>query len=161
MILVSCEMPNAEPAAPVLELNGEVCSIDYASHNYKACITHVLQGITSVTFTEPDETEGLIYTFSGNGCEITLGDLTFKTNISFMESNALPQVINEILTDAQRETSLTFTESEAPEASTLTTAVFNGKSDHFSYKVITDFNSGFIREIDVPDCDLAIKFAAK
>lgn len=160
-VFASCEIPTVEPASPVLELSGEPCSIEYGENSYKASITNILQGITSITFNEPEETAGLVYTFSGNGCEIMFDDLSFKTEVSYMETNALPQVINEIFTDIRREDALTFTDSEAPKSSTLTTAVFNGKSSHFSYEVITDFDSGYIREIDIPDCDLIIKFAAK
>lgn len=159
LALSSCAVNAPDPAPPHIELNSVACSVTYGDAEYKANITHIFQGVTTIAFTQPQSVDGLICSFSGNGCEITLDGLSFKTESSFLPSGALPQIVDEILTSAQCEGALTFTDSEEPNASTLTTATFSGKSSRYSYEIVTDFGSGEIREISVPKCDLNIKFA--
>lgn len=164
-MLASCTLPfsfiNPEPSPPVLELSGETCRVEYNSNSYTASITHILQGITTISFTEPEEIAGVVYSFSGNGCDIMLGDLSFKTERSFMGTNSLPQIINDIFASAKQEDALAFIERDEPKASTLTTATFGGKTDSFNYTIITDFESGYIKEICVDDLDLTVKFSNK
>lgn len=133
----------------------------YNSNDYTASITHILQGTTTISITEPEDISGVVYSFSGNGCDIMYGDLSFKTESSFMGSNSLPQVIHDIFASAQRENALTFIDSEEPKSSTLTTATFSGKTDNFNYTITTDFESGYIKEISVDDLGLTIKFSNK
>lgn len=150
-----------EPTAPVLEISAESCTAEIGGTGYSLSVTHLLQGITTVAVTEPEGAKGVVYSFSGNGCEITLGDLSFKTDKSYMSDNALPQMIHEVFTSAQAEDALAYTESETPSASTLTTAVFNGKCDSFSYEIATDYESGEIKEIRIPNKDCILRFSYK
>lgn len=120
-----------------------------------------MQGITTVTVLEPDSANGIVYNFSGNGCEVVLNELSFKTDKSFMSSHSLPQIINEVFASAQQTDALVYTESETPSASTLTTAIFNGKCSRFSYEISTDYESGHIKQISVPDYNLILRFAYK
>lgn len=161
VLFTSCEMPKPEPSPPILDLSGEVCSIKYGTNVYKASVTHIFQGVTSITFSEPSEAEGLIYSFSGNGCDVKLGDLTFNTESSFMSDSSLPQVLNDIFESAQKEGALTFMDSEEPKASTLTTATFCGRTNYFTYELITDYDSGYIREINADNVQLKVRLAGK
>lgn len=121
----------------------------------------MLQGVTSITFAQPDGIDGLAYTFSGGGCSIVFGDLKFSTERSFMGDNALPQVIRDILDSAIQENALTYKERNEPQSSTLTTAVFTGKTSKYSYTLTTDFDTGCIKEIKVGSRDLTITFSNK
>ncbi len=75
-----------------------------------------------------------------------------------MSDTALPQIINEILSNIQQDGALTYKQRNEPNASTLTTAVFTGKVGKYPYNVITDFDTGYIKEIDVHNCDIKIIF---
>lgn len=158
-ILVSCTFSKPEPSPPILELSGDICSIDYGSNSYRASVTHIFQGITSISFFEPNELEGIVYSFSENGCSIMLGDLKFSTDRSFMGDTSLPQIICDVLSNAQQENALTYKEYDEPPSSTLTTATFTGKTNKYSYTITTDFDSGYIKEIRVSDCNFTAVFA--
>ncbi len=158
-ILVSCTLSKPEPSPPILELNGDICSIDYGSNSYKASVTHIFQGITSITFSEPAELNGIVYSFSENGCSIMLDDLKFSTDRSFMGDTSLPQIICDVLANAQQENALTYIQYEEPQSSTLTTATFSGKTNNYSYTLTTDFDSGYIKEIRVSSCNFTAVFA--
>lgn len=155
----SCRLiPASDPSPPISEISGNSCSIIYGDNKYEATITHLFQGITSVTFSYPDSLNGLSYSFSENGCEINFGDLKFATERSFMSDTALPQLINDILSNIRQDGALTYKQRNEPNASTLTTAVFTGKAGKYPYTVITDFDTGYIKEINVGNCDLKIIF---
>ncbi len=160
-LLVSCTFSPPDPSPPIVELSGDTCNIKYGENSYKATVTHMLQGVTSITFAEPDTINGIVYTFSGNGCSIIFGDLTFSTDRSFMGDTALPQIICDVMSSMQGENALTYVQKEEPQSSTLTTAIFTGKTQKYNYKVTTDFNSGYIKEIEVGDCDLLLTFSNK
>lgn len=121
----------------------------------------MIQGVTSITFAEPESINGIAYTFSGSGCSIIFGDLKFGTDRSFMGDTALPQIICDVMNSMQSENALTYVQKEEPPSSTLTTAVFMGKTRKYGYKVTTDFNSGYIKKIEVGDCDLTLTFSNK
>ena len=160
-LLVSCTISTPIPAPPIVELSGDTCSIRYGENQYTATVTHILQGVTSITFAEPEGINGIVYTFSGNGCSIIFGDLKFGTDRSFMGETALPQIICDVMNSMQGENALAYVQREEPQSSTLTTAVFTGKTKNHSYKVTTDFDSGYIKEIEVGDCDLTLTFSNK
>lgn len=161
MLFTSCDVPQSEPSLPILDLSGEICSIKYGTNIYKASLTHIFQGVTSIAFSEPSEVEGLVYSFSGSGCDVKLGDLTFNTESSFMSDSSLPQALNDIFLSAQKEDSLTHVDSEVPKSSTLTTATFCGRTNYFTYELITDYDSGYIREIKSDDLQLSVRLAGK
>lgn len=160
-VLVSCTISTPIPAPPIVELSGDACSITYGENRYKATVTHILQGVTSITFAEPEGVNGIAYTFSGSGCNIIFGDLKFAADRSFMGDTALPQIICDVMNSMQGENALSYVQREEPQSSTLTTAVFTGKTKNHSYKVTTDFDSGYIKEIEVGDCDLILTFSNK
>ena len=160
-LLVSCTFSTPEPSPPIVELSGDVCNITYGENSYKATVTHIIQGVTSITFAEPDSLDGMVYTFSGNGCSIIFGDLKFNTDRSFMGDTALPQIICDVMNSMQGENALTYSERNEPQSSTLTTAEFTGNTRKYRYTVTTDFDSGYIKEIEVADCDLTLTFSNK
>lgn len=150
-----------EPALPILEISSDKCTADYGSSRYTLNITHMQQGLTTVTVIEPDTVKNVVYSFSGSGCEIVYGDLSFETDKSYMSDGALPQIISEIFSNAQKQDALTFTDYDTPSASTLTTAVFNGRCSSFAYEILTDYESGVIKEISVDKYDLKMRFSYK
>ncbi len=145
-LFVSCKYAEVKPTPPNLELNGELCSIQYETKFCRAKITHCPQGITSITFTDPTELEGIVYSFSGNGCTIMFDDLKLSTDRSFLNSKALPQMIRDSLCNAQQENALVYVETEQPEASTLKFAVFQGETNGYTYTIKTDYSTGIIKQ---------------
>ncbi|MDE7390542.1 MAG: hypothetical protein K2M82_06355 [Lachnospiraceae bacterium] len=160
-VLCSCSVNSPEPTYPNMELNSEECTAQCGDNSYKIRLTHLMQGTTSITFTQPQNVNGVIYNFSGSGCEITLGDLSLKTSRSYISNYSLPQVLCEILDNAQRENALVCTADNKPQASTLTEAVFSGRSSHFAYQITTDFDSGLIKKIEVPKEKISVTFSNK
>ncbi len=155
----ACIFSKPEPAPPNLELSGDICTVNYGVKEYKASVTHIFQGLTSITFFEPNELEGVVYTFSENGCSIMLNDLKFTTDRSFMGDSSLPQIICDVLSNASKEDAVKYIECETPQASTLITATFSGNTEHYPYTITTDFNSGFIKEIKVDQCNFKATFS--
>ena len=123
----------------------------------------VFDGIRAVAqfMNGSDSLDGMVYTFSGNGCSIIFGDLKFNTDRSFMGDTALPQIICDVMNSMQGENALTYSERNEPQSSTLTTAEFTGNTRKYRYTVTTDFDSGYIKEIEVADCDLTLTFSNK
>ena len=161
-MITSCKFTSPPtPSPPISEISGNSCSIIYGANKYNANITHLFQGITSVTFSSPESLDGISYSFSENGCHITFGDLKFSTDTSFISDTALPQIINDILYNAQQDGALTYKQRNEPNASTLVTAVFTGKIGKYPYTIVTDFDTGYIKEISVRDLDLKITFPNK
>lgn len=159
-MLMSCTFAaKPTPSPPILELSGDTCSIGYGENIYKATVTHMFEGVTSITFAEPEGVDGIVYSFSDNGCNIIFGDLKFSTERSYMSNTALPQIICDVLDSAQGENALTYKERDEPESSTLTTAVFTGRTSKYPYTLTTDFDSGYIKEIRVDSCDLTVSFS--
>lgn len=161
ILFAACSFTEPEPSEPVLEMNSLGCSITFGDNSYTGSITHLMQGITTITFKQPESISGLMFKYSGNGNEIKLGDLQLCTEVPFSGENSLPELINEVFISAQKTDALTYTDSETPNASTLKTAAFNGKTDNFSYEIITDFDSGFIREIHIDEYKLIVRFSAR
>lgn len=155
----ACKAPIPDPNLPMLEISAEKCTAEFEGNNYTMSVTHVMQGVTTVTFDEPEAVEGVVYNFSGNGCEITFGDLSLKTDKSFMNDYALPQMIHDVFESAKSENVLVYTDSEKSSDDTPTAAVFNGKCDGFSYEIAADYDTGSIKEIRIPECDCKIKFS--
>lgn len=143
----------------MLEISAEKCTAEFEGNNYKMSVTHVMQGVTTVAFNEPEAVEGVVYNFSGNGCEITLGDLSLKTDKSFMNDYSLPQIIHDVFESAKSENVLVYTDSEKSSDDTPAVAVFNGKCDSFSYEISADYSTGGIKEIRIPDWDCKISFS--
>ncbi len=150
-----------EPAPPILEISSDKCIADFGGNCYTLNVTHMQQELTTITVIEPNTAKDIVYSFSGNGCEIVYGDLSFETDKSYMSDDALPQIINEIFSNAQKQDALTYTDYDTPSASTLTNAIFNGQCSSFSYEILTDYESGAIKEISVDKYDLKIRFSYK
>lgn len=161
-LLAACTFTKThEPMPPITELSGDSCVIRYGDNTYKATITHMFEGVTSITFAEPKAVEGIVYTFSDGGCNIIFDDLKFSTERSFMSCTSLPQLICDIMDSAQGDEALTYKERSVPESSTLTTAIYTGRTKRFPYTLTTDFDSGYIKEISADSCNLTVTFSGR
>ncbi|MBQ3969481.1 MAG: hypothetical protein II685_03215 [Clostridia bacterium] len=157
-VIGGCSFSKPSAAAVNSELADDRCMVRYGENDYKADITHSYQGVTSVEFEEPKELEGVVYSFSENGCSIKFGDLVFDTDRSFMSVTALPQIITDVLNNISQEGALSFVSADENNADNSKTAVFKGKINGHEYLVSADFESGNIKKIEIDDLDLNIVF---
>ncbi len=146
------------PQNPVFDISGKECVIEYAGKEYHAGITNA-PGITSVSFEDPPSVAGFVYTFKPDECNITFGDLTFSAAPSRLCSNALPQLINDILKDAASPEALT--PESAPASEQAQAARWSGSVSGVRYTVDSDRITGEILTVVIKDRDTRIIFSDK
>lgn len=105
-LMSACSFSLREPAPPCLELSAAPCSVEYSGMSAEVKVTSS-GGRTTISFDEPESLSGLVYTFEGGGCKISLGDLCFETEKTRLDRCALPQLLSDILSDARSEDALT------------------------------------------------------
>ncbi len=150
--LTGCGILASQPHLPVTELEGAVCEINYSGKAYSAVITNTTADMTTVSFTSPPSLEGMVCTYSSDGCKITFGSLNFYTERPLPENSALPRLIYSILHNAVSENAF------PPDSviSEKTTACFRGMADGYSYTLTTDLSTGRLIKISSSQAKLDI-----
>ena len=153
LTLFACGFPAREPVPPDLDLCGEVCDVSYSGNSFRASITSASGGLVTVSFDEPESLSGLVYTFGGDGCKITFGDLSYFADETRLDRCALPQLLCDLLTDAKGQDALTFEPLSSGDL-----AEYAGELYGMRYIIKSDPETGKLRTLDCGGLSLRVAF---
>lgn len=123
---------------------------DYSDMHMKGHIISMRQNVTTITLTEPENLNDLVYKWVDDVLSISYNGLQCDTQNQYLPSNNFAQAMYNVLKSAK--------ESAVYESTEENTCIFTGESQSGAYILKTDKKTGEIQSLQIEALKLNVAF---
>ena len=146
ILMASCSV---QPAAIQKEFKAEITA-NYNKIKIKADVISAGHSL-KIEIKSPDNLNGYVYSYKSSDLSVKYGDLILNTEYNYIPVNAFSSIIYNVL-EAYGRDELNYI------GKYNTKARFSGKCESGNFIISSDYNTGYISEIEIKDLNFKAEF---